>query len=167
MKRGVFGIISIVCIFSALWMFAGCASSPTHSSVSVAKTDLAGYRDWTTTVSRVVMDKSSPFYGFQRVLVNDIALPVYKSGGSYPEGSVLILEFNEPMAEGNDTAMGKTNWLAVMTRDSAATQTGGWIFSAVDGKTMTVKADVDPVAGCYNCHTARKDNNYIFSRYSY
>lgn len=122
-----------------------------------------GYGDWTNTASKVVLDKTSAFYGFQRVLVSKKALPAYKTGGQYPQGSQLVLEFSEPI-QSVDTVKGGVNWIAVMTKDQSAVKTDGWRYEAYDyGEATAVKKDMDVVAGCYNCHTAMKDKDYIFS----
>ena len=110
------------------FIIAGCATTSNPSSVKEKVSAIVtagfpeGYQDWANTYSKTVLDKASPFYGFQRVLVNKIALPVYKNGKNfpYPEGSQLVLEFNEPTTEGpvGDVVKGMTNWLALMTKDS-------------------------------------------------
>jgi len=164
--RGIVCLIVLSVIFLALGM--GCATtanqqSPTKERVATMVGGYPnGYQDWANTVSKVVMDKASPFYGFQRVLVEDDALLVYKNGGQYPVGSRLVLEFNEPMKE--DLAKGSTNWIAVMTKDSTggSTATGGWIFEAYDGASK-MKKEMNVVAGCFNCHTAVKHKDYVFS----
>ncbi len=152
-------------------IITGCAitnnSSPVkEKTVPIVAEFPEGYQDWPNIGAKVVLDKTSPFYGFQRVLVSDRALPTYKIGGEYPEGSQLVLEFNELIPEGQrgDVAKGGTNWIAVMRKDKAATETGGWVFAAFDGK-KALKADIDPVKGCYACHTGQKNNNYVFSKY--
>lgn len=168
MKKYFFGLP--VFAFLILIVVIGCATTPSSAPTMIKSGFPEGYQDWTNTFSKVVLDKNSPFYGFQRVLVNDSALPAYKKGGDYSEGSMLILEFNEPILEQEKDLVveivgGSTSWLAVMKKDSSATKTGGWIFAAYDGKTKALKADVDPVKGCYDCHTAMKSHNYVFSKY--
>ena len=131
------------------FIIAGCATTSNPSSVKEKVSAIVtagfpeGYQDWANTYSKTVLDKASPFYGFQRVLVNKIALPVYKNGKNfpYPEGSQLVLEFNEPTTEGpvGDVVKGMTNWLALMTKDSKAANTGGWIFEAYDGASKVKK----------------------------
>ncbi|MDE1988165.1 MAG: cytochrome P460 family protein [Patescibacteria group bacterium] len=163
----------LVAFFGFFIYVAGCATttnSPSSESEPAVTVVLHngypdGYQFWTNTASKVVLDKTSPFYGFQRVLVSDTALPTYKSGrGEYPEGSRLVLEFNEPIPEGphGDVIKGDPNWIAVMIKYSPATTTGGWFFEAFDGKTKVSK-NIDPVKGCYECHTAMKSNHYVFS----
>lgn len=164
MKRS-FRVFSLFILIATSLYSIGCATTSSKSQEKEALKIVAGYpneyQNWTNTVSKVVLDKTSPFYGFQRVLVSKMALPTYKMGGQYPEGCQLVLEFNEPVPEGDDIVKGKTNWIAVMTKDLSATKTGGWIYEAYDGN--AIKKDMDVVTGCYNCHTAMKHKDYIFS----
>lgn len=122
-----------------------------------------GYKDWPNTFAKVVREEG-PFHGFQRVLVSPGALAAYKNGSKgYKNGDVLILEFNEIENEEDGPVKGEANWIAVMVKDSSATETAGWRFAAFDGKTEKLKAEVDPVTGCYNCHKAMKHRDYVFS----
>ncbi len=123
-----------------------------------------GYENWTNTASKVVLEKND-FYGFQKVLVSKKALKAYKTGGQqYQEGSQLVLEFSEPISEGTDIIKGGVNWIAVMTKKKSKTDTGGWLYEAYTyGKSGAVKKDMDVVTGCYNCHTAMKNKDYVFS----
>lgn len=157
--------------FFALTSLVNCAivsdnMSPATKQKIIAALDgyPEGYEEWPNTVSKVVLDKTSPFHGFQRVLVSPKALTTYKTGGQYPQGSQLVLEFSEPIPEGTDVGKGHANWIAVMKKNRLATKTGGWSYEAYDyGETTVIKKDMDVVAGCYNCHTAMKDKDYVFS----
>lgn len=123
-----------------------------------------GYSDWTNTASKVVTSRTNAFYGFQRVLVSKKAFQAYKTGGQYPQGSQLVLEFNEPISEGSDIVKGGVNWIAVMTKDKSATKTGGWRYESFTyGEISAIKMDIDVVVECYNCHATMKDKDYIFS----
>jgi hypothetical protein len=140
-----------------------------HSKTDIIKADSYsvgfpyGYQDWTNTFAKVVQEKG-PFYGFQRVLVSLQALDAYTNNSSgYENGDVLILEFNEIENESDGIVKGAVSWIAVMVKDSSATKTGGWRYAAYDGKTKKLKEEVDPVTGCYSCHMAVKDRDYVFS----
>lgn len=171
--KGNFRVFSLFILIATSLYGIGCATTSSSKSqekeaVKIIAGYPNGYQNWTNTVSKVVLDKTSPFYGFQRVLVSNMALPTYKMGGQYPEGSRLVLEFNEPTLEGpegDDIVKGHTNWIAVMTKDSSAIKTGGWVYEAYDDSPTiaATKKDMDVVARCYNCHTAMKHKDYIFS----
>lgn len=123
------------------------------------------YKNWTHATSKIILDKSSPLYGFQQIFVNDIALDAYKRGNGYPEESTILIGFYEAIVEGDSIIQGDIIWYAGMKKDSTATKTGGWIFDGFDGKTLQSKIN-DPVTGCYNCHTAKKDRDYVFTEFS-
>ncbi|MCF6158791.1 MAG: hypothetical protein E3K32_09510 [wastewater metagenome] len=123
------------------------------------------YKNWTHATSKIILDKTSPLYGFQQVFVNDTGLEAYKNGGGYPDGSIILLGFYEPILEGDDIAQGDIIWYAVMKKDSTAERTGGWIFDGFDGKTFTSTVS-DPIGGCYNCHMAKKNREYVFTEFA-
>src|SRR5574340_855469 len=112
MRRGISLFIFSVAFLTYIIGYATASTSVKEKPMSSGFPE--GYQDWTNTCSKTVLDKTSPFYGFQRVLVSNTALSAYKNGSGYPEGSRLVLEFNEPILEGSgDVVKGKTNWIAV------------------------------------------------------
>lgn len=184
MKRVVFSGFAIAVLF----YMAGCATKSTGPVTKepmeeeTAKVEIKeapeveeemvlhfdfpkDYKNWTHGTSRIILDKASPLYGFQQVFVNDTAVEAYKSGGGYPEGSMLIIGFYEAITEGEEIEQGNIIWYAGMKKDARATQTGGWIFDGFDGKTFQSTID-DPVNGCYVCHTAKKDRDYVFTHFT-
>ncbi len=153
-----------------LFIFAvstiGCVCTEKTCSTSSPNGFPYGYKDWTSTYSKVVADKNSPFYGYVRVLVSPQALEAYKNDSQgYKNGDVLILEFSEIEHEGSSPVKGSPNWIAKMHKDTSATKTGGWVFSGFDSKTNALKKDIDPITGCYNCHIVKKNRDYVFSSY--
>ncbi len=146
-----------------------CQNKAEHSKTDVKKAESFstgfpyGYKDWTNTFAKVVQEKG-PFHGFLRVLVSSQALDAYKNGSKgYENGDVLILEFNEIENEDDGPVKGETNWIAVMEKNSYDVETGGWHFSAFDGKTKKLKAEINPVNDCYICHKAVMHRDYVFS----
>lgn len=125
----------------------------------------SNYKDWTHGVSKIVLDKSSPLYGFQQVFVNDEALETYKNGGVYPDGSMLLIGFYEAVVGGNNILQGDIIWYAAMKKDSKAVKTAGWIFDGFDGQTLKSKID-DPVSGCYICHMGKKERDHVFTDFA-
>ncbi len=123
------------------------------------------YKHWAHGTSKIILDKASPLYGFQQIFVNGKALETYKKGGSYPEGSILLIGFYEPVMEENSIIQGDILWYAAMKKDSTAQNTGGWIFDGFDGKTLQSTVD-DPVNGCYICHTAKRNKDFVFTQFA-
>ena len=159
-------------------VMAGCAQQakvsepekPPQAAPKAAEERIAfdfpkDYKNWTHGTSKIILDKGSPLYGFQQVFVNDVALDSYKKGGGYPDGSMIVIGFYEAIEEGNEIKQGNIIWYAAMKKDARATKTSGWIFDGFDAKTYqsTVK---EPVTGCYNCHVAKKDRDYVFTAFA-
>lgn len=170
MKRRSLKLFSLFLSLPFLLIVAiGCATTKSKEikeNFSVSRYP-TGYQDWSNTFSKIIPDKTSPFYGFQRVLVSKKALASYKNGRKYPQGSQLVLEFSELIPEGyegEDIKKGPVNWIAVMTKDSSATKTDGWVYEVYDGNPIAViKRDMNVVMRCYDCHTAMKHKDYVFS----
>lgn len=166
----------LLCVFAIAITYSiiGCATKSTVTNIKkpepvtkeTAQFEFPNdYKNWTHATSKIILDKSSPLYGFQQVFVNDIALDAYKRGNGYPEGSTILIGFYEAIVEGDSIAQGGIIWYAGMKKDSTATKTGGWIFDGFDGRTR--KSTIgDPVSGCYNCHIAKKDRDYVFTEFA-
>ncbi len=168
----------IICAIVMTYGIAGCATKDVtvkesestiekeESKAEVSKFEFPkDYKNWTHATSKIILDKSSPLYGFQQVFVNDTALDAYKRGNGYPEGSMILIGFYEAVVEGDSIIQGDIIWYAGMKKDQAAIKTGGWIFDGFDGKTLESTVS-DPVSGCYNCHTAKKDRDYVFTEFA-
>ncbi len=123
------------------------------------------YKNWTHGVSKIILDKSSPLYGFQQVFVNDIALDAYKKGSGYKDGSILVIGFYEAIDNGDNIEQGDIIWYAAMKKDSKAVKSNGWIFDGFDGKTLKSKID-NPITGCYICHMGKSDRENVFTQFA-
>ncbi|MCC7382908.1 MAG: cytochrome P460 family protein [Deltaproteobacteria bacterium] len=121
------------------------------------------YRSWPHAKSMVISDKSNGLYGFHHVYVQPRALKTYKAGGKHAEGSMLAVTFYEVVTEAGTVTQGPLKMIALMKKDKAASETGGWRYGAFgpDGKAL----EIDVKTGCYDCHTAKKDRDFIFSEY--
>ena len=168
--------LSAIAVSAVLGLAVGCATQSTQQQVAEETSapekvqalhfDFPkDYKNWTHGTSKIILDKSSPLYGFQQVFVNDIGAEAYKRGGNYPEGSIVIIGFYEAIAEGNEIKQGDIIWYAGMKKDARATQSAGWIFDGFDAKSFQSKID-DPINGCYVCHTSMKHRDYIFTSYA-
>lgn len=121
------------------------------------------YRLWPHAKSMVIPDKSHGLYGFHHVYVHPKALPAYRAGGKHQEGAMLAVAFYEVVEEGGNTAQGPLKMVALMKKDKSAADTGGWRYAAFDpgGKALAI----DVKSGCYDCHTAKRDRDFVFSEY--
>ncbi len=115
------------------------------------------YREWVFLSSGLDMSynpkATTPTHSmFNNVFVNPTAYRAYLKTGTWPEGTMFMLENRG--AEGNHSinVRGQTQSTDVMgtemhVKDSAH---GGWAFYAFDGK-GTAKA-IPHAATCYSCH---------------
>ena len=119
-------------------------------------------RSWTHTKSMVIPDQTHGLYGFHHVYANELALPISKSGGTYPEGAALGVVFYEVVQDGGIVTQGAKRQSVMMVKDPKSA-TGGWVYSAfgADGKPLAI----DPATACHECHTQVKDADFVFSRY--
>lgn len=167
----IFAIVMAYGIAGCATKDAGVKESESTGEKGISKAEASrfefpkDYKNWTHTTSKIILDKSSPLYGFQQVFVNDIALDAYKRGNGYPEGSTILIGFYEAIVEGDSIIQGDIIWYAGMRKDTTATKTGGWIFDGFDSKTLQSKID-GPIGGCYNCHTAKKERDYVFTEFA-
>ncbi len=119
------------------------------------------YRTWTHAKSMVIPDPAHPLAGFHHVYVQPEVVADYRAGKVLPSGAQLAVAFYEVVDKDGTTNQGALKMVAVMKKDPAAKATGGWRYGAFDpaGKALVL----DVVTGCYNCHTAQKSRDYLFS----
>jgi len=123
-----------------------------------------GWRNFVHVKSMVIPDKNHGLYGFHHVYVNQKGIRTLKEGGSYPEGTIFVGVFYDVVTDKDGSInQGKKLFYVCMKKDKAATETGGWRYAAFgpDGKYL----EKDVKKECYDCHTAVKDSDYIFSKY--
>ncbi len=145
-------LLAVAVILSSL---AALASAPTFPK---------DYRSWQHVKGMVIPDKKHGLYGFHHVYVEPKALKALKDGKGYPEGSQFAVPFYEVKEEGGMTQQGPLKMVAWMKRDKAAKDTGGWQWAAFDpdGKLMAV----DVKTGCFSCHEAKKDREFVFTEWA-
>ncbi len=123
--------------------------------------------DWRSYIhvkSMVIPDKSHSLYGFHHIYVNKKGLDTLKKGGMYPEGTIFIGAFYDVVKEKDESVhQGKKLFYVYMKKDATAKDTGGWRYAAFDPAGKYMEQDVKKE--CYNCHTAMKDSDYIFSKF--
>lgn len=123
------------------------------------------YTKWEKSGEKIVTDKSSLFYGVHYIYVDKKALPAYKSGKGYPEGSRFVVEYFSIRDEGGKKVAGKKNMVVMMKRDKSRKETGGWYFVGyqADGR----PSGLDPAKNCFECHVKdARDREYVISRWA-
>jgi hypothetical protein len=129
----------------------------------------AGYRQWTHVKSMQILP-GHPLYdafgGIHHLYANAKAMAGYRSG-RFPDGAVIVFDLLQADSAQNAVTEGPRKVVGVMHRDAKRyAATGGWGYEAWkggDAKQPVVKGDA--TTACFNCHTAQKDHQYVFSAY--
>lgn len=128
-----------------------------------------GYRQWTHVKSMTINPGHAlydAFGGIHHLYANKRAEQGYKSG-RFADGSVIVFDLLEAKAVDNTVQEGARKVLGVMHKDSRKYKdTGGWGFEGFKGDSMTDRAvGMNATAACFQCHTAQKDKDYVFSTF--
>jgi Cytochrome P460 len=126
-----------------------------------------GYRAWLH-VNSMVIQPGHPLYdafgGIHHLYANKKAEQGYKSG-RFPDGAVIVFDLLEAKSADNTVQEGARKVVGVMHKDAKKYKaTGGWGFEGFKGDSRTERAVAGNAAtACYQCHTAQKDNDFVFS----
>ena len=128
-----------------------------------------GYRQWVHVKSMTINQGHAlyeAFGGIHHLYANRRAEQGYKSG-KFADGSVIVFDLLEAKAADNTVQEGARKVLGVMHKDTRRYKdTGGWGFEG-----FKVDSRVDRAVGknaataCFQCHTAQKNSDYVFSRF--
>jgi len=145
---------------------AAYAASPEKASVAYP----TGYRKWAFVKSMVIYSDKHPLFaefgGLHHVYANAEAMRALVKGGTFPDGSVLVLDLLEAKDESGAWVEGSRKLVGVMEKDRARFKaTGGWGFEAFKGGSQTERTVTDASAQCFACHQKQKDNDFVFSGY--
>ena len=124
-----------------------------------------GYEKWAKSKQKIVTDKKSLFYGIHYTYVDKKAMPAFKAGGKYPEGSRFVVVHYNIKEEGGKPVEGKKNMIVLMEKGKKYKNTGGWLYAGFspNGKL----SGIDPVKNCYECHLKEaKNTDFVFSKYA-
>ena len=145
---------------------AAYAASPEKSSVAYP----TGYRKWALVKSMVIYSDKHPLFaefgGLHHVYANAEAMRALVKGGTFPDGSVLVLDLHEAKDENGAWVEGSRKLIGVMEKDRARFKTtGGWGFEGFKGDSQSERLVTDATAQCFGCHQQQKDNDFVFSGY--
>ena len=126
-----------------------------------------GYRDWTHVKSMVIQPGHplhEAFGGIHHLYANKAAMQGYAKG-RFPDGAVIVFDLLEAKSADNAIQEGARKVVGVMQKDSKKfAATGGWGFEGFKGDSKTERAvGANAATACYQCHTSRKDNDFVFS----
>lgn len=124
------------------------------------------FRRWAHVKSAISAPKSDadPRAGIHHIYANQLALRGYETG-QFPEGSVIVFELLALTTENGTTKEAGRKRVDVMHKDSTRfAGTGGWGFEEFQGDTRTRVLSDRARTACFQCHTQRKDRDFVFSR---
>ena len=126
-----------------------------------------GYRQWTHVKSMVIQPGHSlhdSFGGIHHLYANKLAEKGYASG-KFPDGAVIAFDLLTAVSADNTVQEGPRKVLGVMVKDSLRFKaTGGWGFEGFTGDSSSERAvGANAATACFQCHTAQKDKDYVFS----
>lgn len=141
---------------------------------SLAQTALAqvpypeGYREWAHVKSMVINPGHAlydAFGGIHHLYANKKALAGYR-GGRFPDGAIIVFDLLTANAEGNAVQEGERKVVGVMVKHAKKyKETGGWGFEGFKGDTRDRAVGDNAATACYQCHTAQKDKDFVFSQW--
>ncbi len=124
-----------------------------------------GFRRWAHIKSSLSAPKGETDQraGIHHIYANELALRGYETG-HFPEGSVIVFDLLAVTTAGGTTKEAARKLVDVMHKDSTRFgQTGGWGYEEFRGDTrVRVVRDRAPT-DCFQCHTQRRDHDYVFS----
>lgn len=130
----------------------------------------SGYREWTHVKSMVIHSDKHPLFtafgGIHHVYVNKTGLAAAKAGSTYPEGSVLVFDLVHNDDADGAYVEGTRKVVAVMQKNAQKYKaTGGWGFQAFKAGNPAEPVVNDATGQCFGCHQARKDSDFVFSKF--
>src|SRR5262245_39931727 len=129
-----------------------------------------GFRKWAHVKSMAIVSDKHPLFGLlggiHHVYANPQALTAFVKGGTFPDGSVIVLDLEDAKEEGGAYSEGYAKLVAGMVKDRARfKETGGWGFEAFKDDSRTERTVTDPATQCFACHRSQQKNDFVFSGY--
>lgn len=173
MKRIIFLLVVVATVVGVVAFSATAFRQVNQDAVPIFVTKIPpGYRDWRlVSVAR----EEGNLNDIRAILGNDTAIKAYREDKlPFPDGTIIArLAWSHDASEENNKAFGRSqsfvaglpkNGIQFMIKDSKKyAATGGWGFAHFnDGK----PADEKLLNTCFSCHTAVKERDFVFTRYS-
>ncbi len=128
-----------------------------------------GWRQWPH-VKSMLIEAGHPLsglvQGLHHIYANPAAMRGYKKR-PFPNGSVIVFDLLEPVAGDKAMTEGARKAVIVMEKNSKRyAATGGWGFEVFGGESKTDrKVGANAATACFDCHTAKKDQDFVFSEW--
>ena len=144
-------------------------TSPLFAADSAPVPYPEGYRQWVHVKSMTIHQGHAlyeAFGGIHHLYANRRAEQGYKSG-KFADGSVIVFDLLEAKSADHTVQEGARKVRGVMHKDGRKYKdTGGWGFEGFKGDSKTDRAVGNNAAtACFQCHTAQKSNDYVFSTF--
>ena len=126
-----------------------------------------GFRRWTHIKSELTAPRNDADTraGIHHIYANPLALGGYESG-QFPDGSVIVFDLLAVTTDGGVTKESTRKLIDVMRKDSTRfATTGGWGFEEFAGDSRTGVLGDRATGACFQCHTQRKDSDFVFSAF--
>ena len=170
-----FFVITVISAVAALLFIPLEAPAAGTGDTSVSYPE--GYRTWTFLHSSLVPPGGDAFSkspcvkpctnGIFHFYANELAMKGLRTG-TYEDGAIIaeeMLQFR--MNDKGYGVEGSRVLTAVMVKDSHRyAATGGWGYGHFDEGSTVNDLDAKAQHACYQCHTVRKDHDYVFSQYA-
>lgn len=163
----------VLLVVLACGVYARAAAGPdrhqsgTGGDAAAAVPFPTGYRTWTHVKSTLVGTEAPGFAtngGLHHFYANAAAVEGYRTG-TFPDGATLIDERLATEERAGITREGARHTVSVMVRDRARfAATGGWGFE-VFPKEERAAGILTPErrTQCFECHSKRKEQDFVFS----
>jgi len=127
-----------------------------------------GYRNWTHVKTLTLHEGhplENPFKGIHHIYANKKGVAGTKIG-EFQDGATLVFDLLENITDNNASSEGNRILVGVMVKDKKRfSQTGGWGFEAWSENSQTKRLTNDGGRSCFECHTAQKNTDYVFSKW--
>jgi Cytochrome P460 len=124
------------------------------------------YRNWHHVKSMVINPGHAlfdAFGGIHHLYANRKAVAGYSSG-KFADGSVIVFDLLTAENKDNAVTEGARKVVGVMHKNSKKyASTGGWGFEGFKGDGQERAVGANAASACFECHTAMKDKDFVFS----
>jgi hypothetical protein len=151
-------------LLASLALVGFAQPSPTARAPEVPYPD--GFRRWAHVKSSLSAPEgdADPRSGIRHIYANEQALRGYATG-RFADGSIIVFDVLDVTTANGTTREGARKLVDVMHKDSARfAATGGWGYEEFRGDTRERLVRERAPTACFQCHTQRKESDYVFSR---
>ena len=125
------------------------------------------YRTWLHVKTALVSSQHPEFArsgGFRHIYANPQAAVGYRTG-SFPEGSIIVVDWLESRDDNGMFTETARRRLDVMVKDRGRFQsTGGWGWERFNGNSRTERMVTSPAKQCFECHSGQAARDLVFSK---